>query len=132
MDNTPILSPWLIYLAEKANVVIFISAIISILAMFTYAFLLEGWENGKFRDENGNKCVPDLCRKMFCIGTFCVLIVLFLPGTQTTYKMIIASYVTPANIVKTEEAIEDRIERLIDFIDRASEKLENRRSHKNE
>ena len=83
----PIISPWVFYLAGLSES-LGVGAIISAIGVFIVTIMLVM----ETRNEEKWAIISGL------ITAFLVLIAIVLPSTETVYKMIAASYVTPDNV----------------------------------
>ena len=120
--NDPIISPWLIYLIDTVEPlinVIIVSALVSI-SMFILFLTANAatYNDGKI-EENSKKA------KLFLkVGVICGLLLVFIPRPCTLYKMVVANYVTPANIQATGEFADKTMDKVIDKITNAIQKFE--------
>lgn len=120
--NDPIISPWLIYLIDTVEPlinVIIVSAIVSI-SMFILLLTANAaiYDDDKI-EENSKKV------KLFLkVGVICGLLLVFIPRPCTLYKMVVANYVTPANIQATGEFADKTMDKVIDKITNAIQKFE--------
>lgn len=120
--NEPIISPWLIYFINLANP-------IKILAVLTTAASIivgiQAFLNSK--DAYDKKYAPEKIAMANSVFKTCKIVIaislvvaIFVPCKSTIYKMIAASYVTPANVQAagklTDEAVDKVIEKIIDAI----------------
>lgn len=120
--NDPIISPWLIYLIDTVEPlinVIIVSALVSI-SMFILLLTANAaiYDDDKI-EENSKKV------KLFLkVGVICGLLLVFIPRPCTLYKMVVANYVTPANIQATGEFADKTMDKVIDKITNAIQKFE--------
>lgn len=103
--NEPIISPWLIYLLDVSDAIkctMFVIAVASgILTLFVFCVDEEFTQRTK---------------RSVIIFIVCTILAIFVPSERTMYKIIIASYVTPANIQKAGDSIDAVIDRAIEKI----------------
>lgn len=105
MMNEPIISPWLIYLLDVSNDIkctMFVVALaFGVLSLFVFC---------------ADKEFTTQTKRALIIFIVATVLAIFIPGERTMYKMIIASYVTPANIQKAGDSIDAVIDRAIEKI----------------
>lgn len=101
--NEPIISPWLIYLAEIACSI----EGFFILVCATSSFIIIEHCVGEGRFPTVSMCV---------IPVLSALIVALIPCRDTVYKIIVASNVTPELLLKTGETAEAVATRALDLI----------------
>lgn len=113
--NTPIISPWVIYLLDMLDPMrtIFISAcVLLVCASAVYLFVC----TVECRDVEG-KLLARALRWLAVLVVLCVLI----PSSSTCTKMLVVSQITPANIEVAKQAGVDVVdyltEKLTDVID---------------
>lgn len=103
--NEPIISPWLIYLLDVSDAIkctMFVIAVASgVLGLFVFCV------DEEFTTRTKRSII------IFIVAT---VLAIFVPSERTMYKMIIASYVTPANIQKAGDSIDAVIDRAIEKI----------------
>lgn len=120
--NDPIISPWLIYLIDTVEPlinVIIVSALVSISMFILFLTANAATYNDDKIEENSKKA------KLFLkVGVICGLLLVFIPRPCTLYKMVVANYVTPANIQATGEFADKTIDKVIDKITNAIQKFE--------
>lgn len=106
----PIISPWIIYFAEMCDVfnvlLIFLLVASVIVSLYSGASILDN----SWRTEDEQKTNV----KMFKIGIVVTIIgalgVIFVPTTNTVYKMIIFNNITINNIEKGQDYVEEIID----------------------
>ena len=120
--NDPIISPWLIYLIDTVEPlinVIIVSAIVSISMFILFLTANAATYNDDKIEKNSKKA------KLFLkVGVICGLLLVFIPRPCTLYKMVVANYVTPANIQATGEFADKTMDKVIDKITNAIQKFE--------
>ncbi len=124
--NEPIISPWLIYLIGLAGPVRFFASFCVLLSFGAgvIAFLAShDTYDVKYHPENiaALKSVFKISKVVFALS---LMIAVFIPSKSTIYKMIAASYVTPANIQATGELADKAVDKVIDKIADAIQKFE--------
>lgn len=120
--NAPIISPWLIYFIETAAS---LSCFVKVFgaASLCAAFVLYIHSNATYDEEDAEKS-SKRAKKFFTICIVLASLAVFIPTTDTIYKMIAASYVTPANIQVTGELADKAVDKIIDKIADAIQKFE--------
>ena len=120
--NDPIISPWMIYLIDtvdplrRAACPLAIIAILISIILFIESILIYG--------EDETIKLSNLAKRFVWGGIMCGLIATFVPASNTIYKMIAASYITPANIQATGELADKAVDKVIDKIADAIQKFE--------
>ena len=112
---TPIIQPYLFYLADMASRVRFIFNVVGLLAFGLGVLFLISWldEDVKFRHAEWILPIMRICLTLTILS---IIIMLFVPTTETVYKMIIAQNVTNDNLAKALEIIKQSIDYLVDVI----------------
>ena len=122
--NDPIISPWLIYLI---GIVEPLTCFIRIAAMIVVCYSiiqLEHEMNCYYDDINEAKKARKAKKNFLAFGVAIGFLSMFIPTPSTIYKMIAASYVTPANIQATGELADKAVDKVIDKIADAIQKFE--------
>lgn len=105
MMNEPLINPWLIYLLDVSDVIkctMFVIAVASgVLTLFVFC---------------ADREMTTQTKRAAIIFIVCTVLAIFVPSERTMYKMIIASYVTPANIQKAGDSIDIVIDKVIEKI----------------
>lgn len=120
--NDPIISPWLIYLIDlttPVNTALTMMPIMAILGCLCSFLALEPW-----RYEENKESFGRICRLAFRVSVAMAILSIFIPSKETAYKMIAASYITPANIQATGELADKAVDKVIDKIADAIQKFE--------
>lgn len=115
--NEPIISPWLILLIEKIGDVDVLFNIAGAAFLFATVISICDYLSYSLTEKEHQKKKRVMKYSLICLAISvagCVII----PSRTTCYKMLAASYVTPANI----EATTDKTVELIDKISSAIEK----------
>lgn len=120
--NNPIVSPWLIYLIDTVGPLRDTVILLTIITIVASAFLYI--DSGNQYDEDKEIRFRNLAKRFLWSGVMCGLIAIFMPSSHTIYKMIAASYVTPANIQATGELADKAVDKVIDKIADAIQKFE--------
>lgn len=124
--NEPIISPWLFYWIgvlhsyDVVNSILFLCFSCGLLVMFITYFCI------RFDDECGNyqkrlnrarmKKLKIILKRFLAVYSIIVLGVFFIPSEETTYKMLIAQYVTPQNVEFTKKNTIELIERISELV----------------
>ena len=120
--NDPIISPFLIYLIDTVEpliIVLTVSAIVSIIMFILFLTANATTYDDDKVEENSKKA------KLFLkVGVTCGLLWVFIPRPCTLYKMVVANYITPANIQATGEFADKTVDKVIDKITNAIQKFE--------
>ena len=120
--NEPIISPWLIYLIDITDPLRGAACPLAIIAIFISIILFI--ESSRNYDEDEAIKLSNLAKRFVWGGIMCGLIATFIPSSNTIYKMVAASYVTPANIQATGELADKAVDKVIDKIADAIQKFE--------
>lgn len=101
----PIISPWMIYFASRADA---LGTLFLIVAIVAFAVCLIGFD--------------DLTKKGFklfiSIGIISVILTVLTPTTETVYTMIVANEITPDSIQAIGKTGKDVIDYITDQIDK--------------
>lgn len=124
--NDPIISPWTIYLiglAGPVRVLVSFGVLLSFVAGVIAFIASHDAYDMKYHPENiaASKSVFKMSKVIFALS---LVIAVFIPSQSTIYKMIAASYVTPANIQATGELADKAVDKVIDKIADAIQKFE--------
>ena len=120
--NDPIISPWLIYFIDTIDSLLKVTCPLAIFAVVVSVILFIV-ANHTYDEEETEKSLKRV--KMFLWASITGgLLVIFIPTPHTIYKMIAASYVTPANIQATGELADKAVDKVIDKIADAIQKFE--------
>lgn len=111
----PIISPWLIYFASRANTV---GTLFLIVAVAAFAICLIGFDD---LTKNGFKL-------FISIGIISVILTVLTPTTETVYTMIVANELTSDNVQAIGKTGKDVIDYITDQIDKVvNDKEENKK-----
>lgn len=111
--DTPIISPLYIYILgilDPINIIVFILAIFSFIASICLVSdcTLKHSPNKEFYDKLADRTI------VTCI--ICTFLCVVIPSKTTAIQMIVASYITPNNLVKTGQSIDNTIDKVIEKI----------------
>lgn len=101
----PIISPWLIYFASRADAVGTLFLIVTIVA---FVICLMGFDN---LTKNGFKL-------FISIGIISMILTVLTPTTETVYTMMVANEITPDNIQAIGKTGKDVVDYITDQIDK--------------
>ena len=112
MDE-PIISPWLFYWVGVMNSYDAVNGILFLVLTFMMVLLIPALvDDGGVNKEKAN-CI---IKKALYVWIFMFLGIIFIPSKETTYKMIIAQYVTPRNTEIATQNAERLIERISNLV----------------
>lgn len=120
--NEPIISPWVFYfinLVANLNFFLPLLALISGVICISAARRIEDCYEKKEKDDYAK--LVNIFGVIFLVSTFTALL---LPSSDTVYKMLAASYITPANITKVGDTAENAAIKLSDIIVDAAKRLQ--------
>lgn len=118
----PIISPWFFYFADKADDVVMLSSLISLVLIATSSFMFLEEVCAEY---NGfSKDLRKTNKQLFMLGVLFALIALFTPNSSTIYKMELARQITPNNIGQLSNATDKAMNTLIDKIVEAEKKMQ--------
>lgn len=115
--NSPLFNPlwfYLIELFERFGIVFVIIGFFAVIGggIAIFIFMMEG--------DDISKCV----KKIIVVGAILLALGGLIPSKETCYKMIVASYVTPANIEGVKGEATDLIDYIIEKIDELNDNEE--------
>ena len=115
--NEPIISPWVFYLINLFNNVLWLFGLVAILSIITCAgYIVVGLciYDAAYKEEKEEfaKKAIRIFKYIFATLIVSCVITIFVPSSDTIYKMLVASQVTPHNI----EVMGDTVENSIDYI----------------
>lgn len=114
--NEPIISPWIFYLIDVVSGVGVVCGLTLILGCMGFFFTLIE----RSYDEDCTKW-----KKAFMyMALVSIFLLIFVPSKDTMYKMIVSSYITPNNIIKVGETVDDSLVRLSDIIVHTAKRLQ--------
>ncbi|RHS62009.1 hypothetical protein DW958_14035 [Ruminococcus sp. AM46-18] len=111
----PIISPWLIYFASRADAV---GTLFLIVAIVAFAICLIGFDD---LTKNGFKL-------FISIGIISIILTVLTPTTETVYTMMVANEITSDNIQAVGKTGKDVVDYITDQIDKVvNNKEENKK-----
>ena len=112
--NEPIISPWLIYLIGRIDILNGFCFIVGFTATIAFTILTI------LTFASGSE-ITSFLKKLFCITLVLDIFAFFVPSKTEVIAMYAASYVTPANVKATGEFADKAVDKLIEKILKASE-----------
>lgn len=103
----PIISPWLIYAIDILNSISGAATFVCAASVVALLFLLltgMGWD---FNSENS------LCKRAIIVFLSASLVATIVPNKQTSYEMLAAAYVTPANVERAADILDRFADRIL-------------------
>lgn len=124
--NDPIISPWLFYWIDVlhscnvVNNVLFLCFSFGLLLLVITYFAIRfdddcGIYQKRLNRANARK-LKIILKRFLAVYAIIVLGVFFIPSKETTYKMLVAQYVTPKNVEITTHNAERLIERISELV----------------
>ena len=101
----PIVSPWLIYIADKADVLYSILALLAIFSTCGFVFAMIPTVTEDHTDYEAERILKRVKRISIVVFIISMLALVFVPNSQTVYKMLGASYLTPDNVNQVVDTI---------------------------
>lgn len=117
--STPIISPWLFYLAGVCDELKGVSCVLFTLALVV--LLISGAAWAQEYDEEDKKAFFKVAKCAFALLSATLAIVLFVPSKDTVYKMVVAKFVTYERLEQTKESLDTVFERIVDAAVKAKE-----------
>ena len=112
----PIINPWLFYLVDCLDGLKMVCIIAVPVLVVVIVFLTDTIDDLGRGDEKELKSARRT-RKIVIIFSILLLIVIpFIPGKETCYKMMVASHITDNNIQKAEDVIKDSVDYIFEKI----------------
>ena len=118
----PIINPLWFYLIDTVTslkVVFLVAGIFiwMVLGFVSMSYLFWDFEDFKdFWKENRTKLIPTIV-----IATILIIVGCLIPGIETSYKMLVASLVTPDNIAAVGESVSSVVDYIINSVDKLIE-----------
>ena len=115
--NFPILNPiwfYLIELFERFGIAFVIIGIFALIGSGIAIFICAA----------ESEVIPKYIKKIVIIGAITLAIGGFIPSKETCYKMIVTSYITPANIESAKGEATDLIDYIIEKVDELTDNEE--------
>ena len=109
-----IINPWvfyLLYLADSVKIVCALFLILSVFGFVVYCFMYDDFLDGDKYPSPGT-----LLRKFKIPLILSIVLIVFVPTSETVYKMLIASQVTTENIDTAKETIQDVADYIVDAV----------------
>lgn len=109
----PIISPWLIYAIDILNSISNVATIVCFLSLAALSIMLFGNLTGI--DLTG-KFIQDYVRAYKRIAVVFIasfLVAMIVPNKQTSYEMLAAAYVTPANVEQAADILNRFADRIL-------------------
>ena len=117
--NEPIVSPWLIYWAERIDFIQGVCLIVGfIVTIYTVIATI-----AVMTDVNKNKESVKAVKILVCTALLLDILGVFLPTEKEIYAMYAAEHITPANIKATGEFADKAVDALIEKIAKASKAI---------
>lgn len=114
--NEPIISPWLIYLAGRIDLIqgfcCIIGFIVTIFAVIVTIAVVT---------DDTDEVTIKIAEILVCMALVLDMLAVFLPTKTEIYAMYTAEHITPANIKATGEFTDKAVDKLIEKILKASE-----------
>lgn len=104
----PIVSPWLIYIADKADILYSILALLAVFSICGFIFAMIPLVTEDYIDEGVERTLKKIKRISVVVFIVSMLALVFVPNSQTVYKMLGASYLTQDNINQAIDTIEGK------------------------
>lgn len=101
----PIVSPWLIYIADKADVLYSILALLAVFSTCGFIFAMIPTVTEDYIDGETERTLKKIKRISIVVFVVSILALVFVPNSQTVYKMAGAYYLTPNNINQAVDTI---------------------------
>lgn len=115
-----IINPWIfyiLYLADSVKIVCVLFLILSVLGFVAYCFAYDD-----FLEEDKYPSPVTLIRKFKIPLILSIVFIVFVPTSETVYKMLIASQVTTENIGTAKDTIQDVADYIVDAVKEIKEK----------
>lgn len=113
--NEPIISPFTIYLIDEIDGLAHLCFVMAIVAGFM-TILCSAVRFGSDWERGEREHCEKLMKKWFIAFIVFALGATFLPSQETSYKMLAANYITPANIEKGTDTVKSSMDYLADTI----------------
>lgn len=111
--NEPLINPWLFYLIDvccSLKVICIVATVLS--GVFAAISFLE---SDTYNAEKYERYIKFAKKGTYCLVASCLLIIT-IPSPETIYKMMLAQYITKANIVATGETIDTVLDKAVEKI----------------
>lgn len=114
MDD-PIISPWIIYLIDKIDIVAIVFFILWIAGCLGGILCLVEGSSIIYTQEE-QKIWNKRARKAFLVSVILFIVAMLMPNSTTLTKMIIAQQITPNNITTAKELTTEVMKDTVNFI----------------
>ena len=104
----PIVSPWLIYIADKADILYSILALLVVFSTCGVVFAMIPTVTEDHMDDEAERILKRVKRISIVVFIVSMLALVFVPNSQTVYKMLGASYLTLDNINQATDTIKGK------------------------
>jgi uncharacterized membrane protein len=101
----PIVSPWLVYIVDKADVLYSIFALLAVFSICGFIFALIPIVTEDYIDDATERTLKKIKRISIVVFIVSILALVFVPNSYTAYKMLGASYLTPDNVNQVVDTI---------------------------
>ena len=101
----PIVSPWLIYIVDKADVLYSILALLAVFSTCGFIFAMIPIVTEDYIDGETERTLKKIKRISVVVFIVSILALIFVPNSYTAYKMLGASYLTPDNVNQVVDTI---------------------------
>lgn len=118
----PIINPWVFYWIDLCELVKVVAGVIAL--AFTGAMWSTYVEIKSYNTKEENAVWVYRTKCFGIAAVIFTLIALLVPSTNTAYKMLVASYVTPDNINSTVQFTQEAFKTLMDGIVETAQRLQ--------
>lgn len=112
--NDPIISPWLIYLIGRIDLLHNLCYIVGFTATISFMII------AILTLASGSE-ITSFLKKLFCVALILDIFAFFVPSKTEVIAMYAATYITPANVKATGEFVDKSIDNIVEKILKASE-----------
>ena len=110
----PIISPWLIYAIDILNSISGAATFVCVASVVVFFILLMISGNGRFDScDEFIHAINRLCKRAIIVFLSAFLVATIVPDKQTSYEMLAAAYVTPANVERAADIIDRFADRIL-------------------
>lgn len=115
--NDPIINPWIFYFADISYTIKMVAAAftigVGIIEAIVFFVILNETLDGVERNKKKDIKIIKNFSIIFCIN---FLFAIFMPTSETVYKMAITQQITPANIQAIEETGKDFVDYIVEKV----------------
>ena len=111
--DTPIISPLYFYILGILDP---INIIVLILAIFSFIASICLMADHSVNYSSDKEFFDKLTKRTITTCIICAILCVIIPGKSTVIQMIVASYITPNNLIKTGQSIDNTIDKVIEKI----------------